>query len=1007
MNFRTPSGGRIDRTRPLKFRFDGRQMVGLQGDTLASALLANGVHLVGRSFKYHRPRGILAAGTEEPNALVNVRRDAARTTPNLRATQVELYDGLSATSQNRWPSLETDVGRLNDWLSALIPAGFYYKTFMWPKAAWKHVYEPMIRRAAGLGRAPAEPDSDRYAQRYAHCDVLIIGAGPAGIAAALAAADSEARVMLCDESAEFGGSLLSDPAAIDGQAAALWLQQAVATLSRNSRVTLLNRTTAFGYFPHNLIGLNQRLTDHEPHTGEPARERLWQVRARRVVLAAGAIERPLIFPGNDRPGVMLAGAAQTYLNRYGVRIGARVVIITSNDDAYQTALDLLAAGTEVAAIADIRAEVTGTLPDAARRAGIRVRTGATVLGTSGGLRVTAVALGSVRSGRVFPDETIRCDALLMSGGYTPSVHLFSQSRGKLHWNDEIQAFIPGKSAERECSAGACRGLVGLAEVLADGVAAGAGAVASISTSASASAAVLDNKSATAMAFSVQVATRRRLSYLGALPQLALPSAGKSFVDWQHDVTTRDLDLASREGFQSIEHVKRYTTTGMATDQGKTSNLNAMAIVAGHLQTTIAQVGLTTFRMPYTPVTFGSLAGTSRGNLFDPVRTTPIHPWALQRGAVFENVGSWRRARYFPRGNEDMHAAVARECLSVRNACGIFDASTLGKIEVVGPDAAEFLNRMYINNWSNLGVGRSRYGILLREDGFIFDDGVIARTATDRFHVTTTTGGAPRVLALMEDYRQTEWPDLKVWLTSTTEQWAVIAVQGPRARQVLEALVEGIDISKAAWPHMSVGRGRICGVPMLLFRVSFTGELGFEINVAADHGLRVWNAVYEAGAKFGIAEYGTETMHVLRAEKGYIIVGQDTDGTVTPDDAGLTWAIGKNKADFVGKRSLRRASMQALDRKQLVGLRSKDNRTVLEEGAQIAELPGQKPPMRLTGHVTSSYASSVLKHPIALGMIAGGRARIGQSLYVPMPDGDVEIEVTAPVFYDSQGSRINA
>jgi sarcosine oxidase subunit alpha len=492
-----------------------------------------------------------------------------------------------------------------------------------------------------------------------------------------------------------------------------------------------------------------------------------------------------------------------------------------------------------------------------------------------------------------------------------------------------------------------------------------------------------------------------------LPQADPPSVEKSFVDWQHDVTIRDLELATREGFQSIEHVKRYTTTGMATDQGKTSNLNAMAVVAKNLDAAVPKVGLTTFRMPYTPVTFGSMAGISRGDLFDPVRTTPTHGWAHGRGAVFENVCLWKRARYFPRDGEDMDGAVARECRAVRSACGIFDASTLGKIEVVGPDAVEFMNRLYINSWSSLGVGRSRYGILLRDDGFIYDDGVVARTGADRFHVTTTTGGAPRVLAMMEDYRQTEWPELKVWLTSTTEQWAVIAVQGPKSRLVLESLVEGMDIGAAAFPHMSVGRGRICGAPTLLFRVSFTGELGFEINVPADFGLAVWEAVYARGREHGITEYGTETMHVLRAEKGYIIVGQDTDGTVTPDDAGLTWAVGKSKPDYVGKRSLDRASMKSADRKHLVGLRTKDPRVVLEEGAQVAVKAGQKPPMELIGHVTSSYASSVLGHSIALGLVAGGRTRLGQTLYVPMPGGELEVEVTSPVFYDPAGARINA
>ncbi len=993
--WRTPSGGRIDRSHGLKFRFDGRLLEGVAGDTLASALLANGVHLVGRSFKYHRPRGILAAGSEEPNALVTVRRDAARVTPNLRATQVELYDGLEAMSQNRWPSLSRDVGRINDWLSPFFPAGFYYKTFMWPRRAWKALYEPVIRRAAGLGVAPSEADPDRYAQVYAHCDVLVVGAGPAGLAAALAAADGGARVFLCDEQNEFGGSLLADRGArIDGFTASEWAERAVASLAGNRRVTLLPRTTAFGYFPHNMIGLNERLTDHlgEPARGA-ARERLWQVRARSVVIAAGAIERPLVFAGNDRPGIMLAGAAQTYLNRYGVRAGERAVLVTAGDAAYQAALDLHAAGVSIAAIADLRREASGSLPAAARAAGIEVITAASVLGTAGDLRVREIALGRTNgSGGARLEKRIRCDLVLMSGGFTPSVHLFSQSRGKLRWDEVLKAFIPETSAECERSAGACRGLYGLAQAIEDGFAAGAQAA--------------PQRGAAPRRVAVQAALSSHEAFLGALPP-GQGSSEKAFVDWQHDVTTRDLELATREGFRSIEHVKRFTTTGMATDQGKTSNLNALAIVAAALKVPVPQVGLTTFRMPYTPTSFGSMAGASRGDLFDPVRRTPMHEWAAAQGAVFENVSLWKRARYFPRGGESMDEAVARECRTVRSACGIFDASTLGKIEVVGADAAQFLNRLYINNWSNLGIGRSRYGILCRDDGFIYDDGVVARVGSDRFHVTTTTGGAAGVLAMMEDYRQTEWPELKVWLTSTTEQWAVIAVQGPHARRVLEGLVEGIDIGAAPLPHLGVAACRICGVPSMLMRVSFTGELGYEVNVPADYGLAVWQAICAAGAAHGITPYGTETMHVLRAEKGYIIVGQDTDGTVTPDDAGLSWAIGKAKADFVGKRSLQRASMNAAARKQLVGLKSRDGRTVLDEGAQVAELAGQTPPMKLVGHVTSSYFSAVLGAPLALALVAGGRARVGQTLYIPMPNGDVAVEVTAPVFYDHSGERIHA
>jgi sarcosine oxidase, subunit alpha len=999
---RTPAGGRVDRSRPLHFTFDDKSYQGFAGDTLASALLANGVHLVGRSFKYHRPRGILAAGSEEPNALVTVERDASRLTPNLRATQVELYDGLRARSQNRWPSLNTDLGRVNDWLSPFFPAGFYYKTFMWPRKAWKALYEPLIRRAAGLGVAPTLPDPDRYAQRYAHCDVLVVGGGPAGLAATLAAADSGARVILCDESCEFGGSLLGDLAArIDGEPALDWVRRTITELRNHARVTLLSRATAFGYFPHNFVALCQRLTDHL--AALPAhlpRERLWQVRARRVVLATGAIERPLVFPGNDRPGIMLAGAAQTYLNRYGVLVGQRVVIVTSCDASYQTALDLHAQGADVAAIADVRSSVTGVLPEAARRAGIATLERATVLGTGGGLRVHSISIGETDgAGGVRPARQFDCDAVLMSGGFTPSVHLFSQSRGKLAWSDELQAFIPGQSAERERSVGACHGVMDLGQALADGASGGAAAAHELDESPAV-------RSRPERHFPVDAPARSASASLGELPAGDPPSSLKAFVDWQHDVTTKDIKLAAREGFRSIEHVKRYTTTGMATDQGKTSNLNALAIVSREEARSIAQIGLTTFRMPYTPTTFGAFAGISRGDLFDPKRTTPTHDWAEAKGAVFENVGLWKRARYFPKAGETLHGAVARECLAVRNACGIFDASTLGKIEVVGADAAEFMNRLYVNNWSSLGVGRARYGILCRDDGFIYDDGVVARLAQDRFHVTTTTGGAPRVLALMEDYRQTEWPDLEVWLTSTTEQWAVIAVQGPNARRVLEPLVSDMDVSAAAFPHMSVGCGKISGVPMRLFRVSFTGELGFEINVPADYGAAVWEGIHASGQAHGIVEYGTETMHVLRAEKGYIIVGQDTDGTVTPDDAGLTWAIGKNKPDFVGKRSLDRASMKAPDRKQLVGLRSRDGRTVLEEGAQIAAKARQTPPMELIGHVTSSYASSVLNSPIALGLVAAGRARLGHTLYVPMPGGDLEVEVVSPVFYDSTGARIN-
>jgi sarcosine oxidase subunit alpha len=1005
--FRTQTGGLIDRTQSVRFRFDGQPLKGYAGDTLASALLANGIHLTGRSFKYHRPRGILSAGADEPNALVSVRRDRARYTPNLRATQIELYEGLDAISQNRWPSLAFDLGAVNSLISPFIPAGFYYKTFMWPRRAWHKLYEPRIRAAAGLGKAPPEPDPDRYAGRYAHCDVLIVGAGAAGLAAALTAAVSGARVILCDEQAQLGGALLSDSASrIGGQPAPLWAQHMGEILRARPNVTVLSRTTAFGYFSHNFVALCERLQDHqrEPSRQLP-RERLWQVRAREVIFACGAHERPLVFPGNDRPGILLAGAAGSYLNRYGVLAGRRIALVTANDAAYQTALDLQAAGAQIAAIADVRSTADGALPQAARAAGLTVHEHMTVIGTGGGTRVTELMLARCDGeGRVQRAGSLRvsCDALLMSGGYTPSVHLFSQTRGRLLWDETLQAFLPGDSFEQVRSAGACHGHGSLSAALSDGAAAAQAALRA-----------LGFVSSTVPKRTVDEVETGSAGFVGALPQATADGGDAAVVDWQNDVTVRDLRLALREGFSSIEHIKRYTTTGMATDQGKTSNLHALGIVAKALGKPIPEVGLTTFRMPYTPVTFGALAGYARGDLFDPVRATPSNDWAVARGAVFEDVGLWKRARYFPQGSETMDQAVARECLAVRSHCGMLDASTLGKIEVVGPDAATFMNRLYVNSWNKLGLGRARYGLLLREDGFIIDDGVIARIAEDRFHVTTTSGGAARVLALMEDYLQTEWMDLNVWLTSTTEQWAVVALQGPQARAVLQQLIDarlmyGIDISAEAMPHMAVVEGYFCGAPMRLFRVSFTGELGFEVNVPSERGPELWETLHDAGKAFGLCPYGTETMHVLRAEKGYIIVGQDTDGTVTPDDAGLSWAIGKNKPDFVGKRSLERVALNAPDRKQLVGLRVMDDpRRVLEEGAQIVldATPGKV--VRPLGHVSSSYFSATLGTSIALALVSGGRARAGQTLQVPMPAGPIAVQVTSPVFYDPTGARINA
>jgi sarcosine oxidase subunit alpha len=986
--------GRLTPAKTARFTFDGKTYQALEGDTVASALLANGVHLVGRSFKYHRPRGILSAGPEEPNALIDVSRDAARRQPNVRAPVQEVFDGMKVESQNRWPSLSFDIGGVNNLMSPFFAAGFYYKTFMWPKAAWEKVYEPFIRKAAGLGVAPTEEDPDHYANRYAHCDVLIAGAGVAGLSAALAAAEAGARVILVDEQPDVGGALHYDTSVtIDGKNGYVWAQATAARLKAMENVTVLTRTTAFGYYNHNFVGLVERVTDHlaRPDKKLP-RERLWQVRAKRVIIATGSIERHMVFANNDRPGIMLASAARTYLNHFGVAVGRKIGVYTASDSAYEAAFDLKRAGVTIAAIVDNREKPGDAVLTEARRLGIEVLTGHSVVDTKGKLRVSSISVARNGGGSA---RAIPVDALLMSAGWTPSVHLFSQSRGKVAYDAASGRFLPGTYAQDCLSVGSCNGTDGLQETIEESLAAG-----------ELMARATGNEGGAKVELRGENAFEWTGGMAGSAEGAGADTTVKAFVDFQNDVCAKDIRLAVREGMHSIEHIKRFTTNGMATDQGKLSNIHGLAIASEVLNREIPKIGLTTFRAPYTPVTFGALISHSRGDLFDPARKTPMHGWEEAHGAVFEDVGNWKRAWYYPRSGETMHDAVNRECRTVRNAAGVFDASTLGKIEVVGPDAAEFLNLMYTNAWDTLKPGRCRYGIMLREDGFVYDDGVVGRLAEDRFHVTTTTGGAPRVMNHMEDYLQTEFPHLKVWLTSTTEQWAVIAVQGPKAREILAPLVEGIDMANEAFPHMSVREGKICGVPTRLFRMSFTGEAGFEVNVPADYGQAVWEAIWARAEPLGACAYGTETMHVLRAEKGYIIVGQDTDGTVTPHDASLSWAVSKKKADFVGIRGLKRPDLVKEGRKQLVGLLTKDPNVVLEEGAQIVADPNQPKPMTMLGHVTSSYWSENCGRSIAMALVAGGQARLGQTLYVPMPDRTIAVEVSDMVFVDKEGGRLN-
>lgn len=983
-DWRLPAGGNVlDRSRRLSFRFDGRSYTGYAGDTLASALLASGRHMVARSFKYHRPRGIFGAGAEDPAALVQLNPDGAYTEPNTSATEQELYAGLEAKAQNCWPSLNLDLAAVNDAVSFLLPAGFYYKTFMGPPGNWMR-FEGAIRRMAGLGVAPAAPDPERYEHTNRHCEVLVIGGGPAGLVAALAAARGGARVIVAEETPHLGGRLRSLPADavdLDGQPAGDWVAAIRAELERQPEVTILTRTTAFGYYGENFVGLWQKLTDHLAPGERPAalpRQRLWRVRAAQVVLATGAIERPPVFHQNDRPGVMLAGAVRSYLHRQAVVPGRRPLVFAANDAAWATAFELQDAGAEVMGIADLRRQPPAALLAAAAERGIPIFPAHAVVGTSGRRRIDGADLRALddADGTHGPRRSVACDLLAVSAGFVPNVALFAQSRGRLRYDPSIAAFRPGQSWQRERSVGAANGEFELAAALQSAAEAGAAA---------ARAAGFD----TAPLPAPQVTTDHTAGMTG----MALWEAPgdrprhrrRAFVDLHNDVTTKDLHLAVGEGYRSVEHVKRYTTAGMGTDQGKTAGLNIFATIAGAMDQSIPQTGTTTYRPPYKPVTFGAIAGQHVGRLFQPRRTTPMHGWHVARGAEFEPVGDWLRARAYPRTGESLDAAVQRESKAARSAIGVLDASTLGKIDIRGTDARTFLNRVYTNAWSKLAPGRCRYGIMLGEDGMVKDDGVTACLADDHFHMTTTTGGAAHILAWLEEYRQTEWPELDVRLTSVTEQWAVVALCGPQSAGLVANLVDGLPDAPEALPFMTWHQASVDGVPIRLFRISFTGEMSFELNVPASYGLWLWEKVFAAGESAGITPYGTDAMHLLRAEKGFIIVGQDTDGTVTPIDLRMDWIVSQKKGEFIGKRSLSREDTVRSDRPQLVGLLTEDPKEVLAEGAHvIATGTEPAPPVPMLGHVTSSYFSPNLNRSIALALVEAGGDRLGERLYVTRP-----------------------
>ena len=1003
---RLRKGGRIDRRKPIRFTFNDRPLMGYAGDTLASALLANGVNLIGRSFKYGRPRGIMTAGVEEPNGIVQLGATEATQTPNIRVTEQVLYDGMVCRSVNGWPSVDHDVmgvfGRLG---GALMSPGFYYKTFMFPKSQWE-TYESFIRKAAGLGRSSKKRDPDRYEHINQHTDVMIIGAGPTGLVAARDAARRGARVILADEQQEFGGSLLHSRDDIDGKPAMEWVDDIITELTLNDNVLLLPRTTVNGYHDHNFLTARERLTDHHviSTAGKVTRQRMHKIRAASVILATGAHERPLVYANNDLPGCFTCSAISTYIQRFAVVPGKKLVVMTTNDSGYQSAIDWHDAGREVAAIVDTRKSPEGSVLELAADKGIQVMTGSAVIELKGRKQVRGAIIAPINAlGSFVAGESIyvECDTLASSGGWSPAVHLSCHTGSRPVWNEEILGFIPGPTTEQRFEGGAVNGRQTLADCFVDGV--------QVAADACLAAGIDQRLSATPPTISGANEVIGDPMPLYLVPHTKTASrAPKQFVDMQNDVTAAGIEMTTREGFESIEHVKRYTALGFGTDQGKTGNINGMAIVAKALGKSISETGTTVFRPNYTPVSFGVVAGAHTDLLFDPQRFTPLHEWHIERGAEFENVGQWKRPWYFPVGDESMEDALKREQLATRNGVGILDASTLGKIDIQGKDAREFLGRVYTNAWEKLAVGRCRYGLMCGEDGMVMDDGVTSCLADNHFLMTTTSGGAAHVLSWLEIYHQTEWPELEVFFTSVTDEWATMSIAGPDSRKLLSELTD-INLAPDAFKFMDWREGKVADISARVFRISFTGDLSYEINVPAHYGLHVWKALFKAGEKYNLTPYGTETMHILRAEKGFVIVGQETDGSVTPIDLDHGWAVANNKPfSFIGKRGMHRADCLRDDRKQLVGLKTVDPEAVLPEGAQAVFTPDQAIPMTMVGHVTSSYYSAFLDRSIAMGLIRGGLSKKGDSVYFPLANGKtIEALICDPVFVDPDGKRQKA
>jgi sarcosine oxidase subunit alpha len=964
-----PCGTRLDRSRSVSFEFNGQTLHGFAGDTLASALLANDVQLVGRSFKLHRPRGIFSCGVEEPTGLVDL-GSGARRTANVRATMVELHENLSASSVNCWPSVGFDLGAVNNVFSPLLPSGFYYKTFKWPN--W-HLFEPAIRRMAGLGRGSGEPDPDRYEEIGALADVLVIGGGVAGLSAAVAAAQAGADTILLTSGPQFGGALSWRP---DAQ-----ISELIETAGRVG-VRLMSRTLAFGVYDHNLVCAREMLPAAPAMSAARTgflRERLWKIRARSIIAAAGAFERPMIFPNNDRPGVMLAGAAEKYAHAFGVACGQRVVIAGNSDSAYRIADSLRSAGVNVTALIDRRTRADGGALSADKVADTRVVHGAGIVKVAGSAAVRGCTIDSADGAGARPQQ-VDCDAILSAGGHAPAVHLHSQAGGKLRWLQESAMFVPDGTAPGLTSVGACAGIFTREAALDHAGRAG---------------------EALARGRTVPVAPVGGAGRSLAATHVARAS-GKQFVDLQNDVTMSDVSLAARENYRSVEHLKRYTTTGMGTDQGKTSNINALVLMGEYTGREPADVGTTKFRPPFAPVTLGLLAGRRTGRLYRPLKHLPDEGWHRERGALFEQFGSWYRPAAYPLPGETLESAAQREAGSVRKGAGLLDGSPLGKLELFGPDAAVFLDLMYVGTMSTLALGQARYGVLLNENGILMDDGIVARLGDQHYWVNTTSAGVERTAAAFEEWLQCEYTELKVLITPVTSRWGNVTVAGPKSWQWLASAGFDPDFAPSSMQHMTMRAGTLDGVPIRVLRASFSGELGYEINVPADHVGELLARLWARAAQFSAVAYGIEALEIMRTEKCFVHIGTDTDGTTLPGDIGLGRGVERKGANFVGRRSLLRPAARDPDRFQLVALSPADGRTRLPVGGQIA---AASPPTRTEGHVTSSYGSPELGAPVALGMLARGFQRVGEHVRVNHLGATIDAIVVKGPFIDPQGERL--